>query len=173
MNYEYNFFKNQVWSYFEYKPHPTFPSWILGKKYAAYTCVNTLICTVVFWFCNIVYSDYGGDFQLWGYNENVIISVGAGILLDVVPNLSLSQWPRGLRHEPSSPAVTLGYWFEIPLNAWMSVCVCSAFMLPCVDSGLAMCWSPAQGVLPTVCKVRISKLINSEWAQTKGPNPWR
>jgi hypothetical protein len=34
------------------------------------------------------------------------------------------EWPRGLRHEPSS----LG----IPLKAWMSVCVYSVFALPCV-----------------------------------------
>jgi hypothetical protein len=29
---------------------------------------------------------------------------------------------RGLRHEPSSPARTLGSWVRIPLKAWMSVC---------------------------------------------------
>jgi hypothetical protein len=28
-----------------------------------------------------------------------------------------SQWPRGLRHELSSPAQTLGEWFRIPLEA--------------------------------------------------------
>jgi hypothetical protein len=37
-----------------------------------------------------------------------------------------SQWPRGLRHEPSSPARTLGSWVQISLKAWMSVC---AFIL--------------------------------------------
>jgi hypothetical protein len=42
---------------------------------------------------------------------------------------SRSQWPRGLRHEPSSPARTLGPWVRIPLEAWMSVCVYSAFAL--------------------------------------------
>jgi hypothetical protein len=38
---------------------------------------------------------------------------------------SRSQWPRGLRQEPSSPARTLGSWIRIPLEAWMSVCIYS------------------------------------------------
>jgi hypothetical protein len=42
-----------------------------------------------------------------------------------------SQWPRGLRHEPSSPARTLGSWIRIPLKAWMSVCFYSVFVLFC------------------------------------------
>jgi hypothetical protein len=37
-----------------------------------------------------------------------------------------SQWPRGLRHELSSLARTLGSWVRIPLKIWMSVC---AFIL--------------------------------------------
>jgi hypothetical protein len=41
------------------------------------------------------------------------------------PN-SRSQWPRGLRHEPSSFSRTLGSWIRIPLKEWMSVC---AFIL--------------------------------------------
>jgi hypothetical protein len=31
------------------------------------------------------------------------------------------MWPRGLRHEMSSPIRTLGSWFGIPLQAWMYV----------------------------------------------------
>jgi hypothetical protein len=46
----------------------------------------------------------------------------------------LVAWPRGLRHELSSFARTLGSWFRIPLDAWMSVCVYSVFVL---GSGLA------------------------------------
>jgi hypothetical protein len=42
------------------------------------------------------------------------------------------QWPHGLRQEPSSPARTLGMWVRIPLEAWMSVCVYSVFVLFCV-----------------------------------------
>jgi hypothetical protein len=41
----------------------------------------------------------------------------------------LSQWPRGLRHELSSLARTLRSWAQIPLEAWMSVCVYSVFVL--------------------------------------------
>jgi hypothetical protein len=33
--------------------------------------------------------------------------------------MSRSQRPRGLRHEVSSPAQTLGSWVQIPLKAWM------------------------------------------------------
>jgi hypothetical protein len=39
--------------------------------------------------------------------------------------LCRSQWPRGLRHEPPSPARTLGSWVRVSLEAWMSVCVYS------------------------------------------------
>jgi hypothetical protein len=46
--------------------------------------------------------------------------------------LSPSQWPRCLRREPSSPARTLGSWIRIPLEAWISVCVYSVFVLFCV-----------------------------------------
>jgi hypothetical protein len=49
-----------------------------------------------------------------------------------------SQWPRVLRHEPSSPARTMGSWVRIPLMAWMSVCG----------------WSPVQRVLPTVHRIK-------------------
>jgi hypothetical protein len=45
---------------------------------------------------------------------------------------SRSQWPRGLRHEPSSSARTLGSWVRILLEAWMFVCVYSVFVLFCV-----------------------------------------
>jgi hypothetical protein len=41
----------------------------------------------------------------------------------------LSQWPRVLRHELSSLARTLGSWVRIPLEACMSVCVYSVFVL--------------------------------------------
>jgi hypothetical protein len=47
-----------------------------------------------------------------------------------------SQWSRGLRHEPSSPARTLGSWVPIPLEVWMSVCFYSVCVL-CVDRGFA------------------------------------
>jgi hypothetical protein len=41
--------------------------------------------------------------------------------------------PPSPRHdELSSPAQTLGSWVRIPLEAWMSVCVYSVFVLSCV-----------------------------------------
>jgi hypothetical protein len=68
-----------------------------------------------------------------------------------------SQWPRGLRHEMSSPARTLGTWVRNPLETWTFVCVYSVFMLSCVGSGLATGWSLVQGVLPTVYKCMITE----------------
>jgi hypothetical protein len=67
--------------------------------------------------------------------------------------LCRSQWPRGLRHEMSSPAWTLGSWVRIPLEAWMFAFI--QFVLSCVGSGLATGRSLVQGVLPTVymCKI--------------------
>jgi hypothetical protein len=67
-----------------------------------------------------------------------------------------SQWPRGLRHEPSSRARRLRSWVRIPLKTWMPVCVrlfCVCVVL-CVGSGLATGWSPVQGVLTTVYRLR-------------------
>jgi hypothetical protein len=40
--------------------------------------------------------------------------------------------PRDLRHEPTSLARTLGFWAQIPLEAWMSDYVYSVFVLFCV-----------------------------------------
>jgi hypothetical protein len=56
MNYEYIFFY-EVWSYFEYKPRPILPPWILGKKCAGYTCVNsrTLYKTQCIWRTDIMF----------------------------------------------------------------------------------------------------------------------
>jgi hypothetical protein len=50
--------------------------------------------------------------------------------------VSRSQWPRGLSHEMSSPAWTLGSWVTISLQAWMFVCVYSVFVLSCEVAAL-------------------------------------
>jgi hypothetical protein len=50
---------------------------------------------------------------------------------------SRSQWPRGLRHELSSPARTLRSWARIPLEAWMSVYFYSVCAVLYAGSGLA------------------------------------
>jgi hypothetical protein len=44
-----------------------------------------------------------------------------------------SGLPRGLGHELSSPAQTLGSWVRIPLVTWMFVCVYSVFVMSCVQ----------------------------------------
>jgi hypothetical protein len=46
--------------------------------------------------------------------------------------ISWSQWLCDLRHEPSSPARTLGSWVRIPLEAWISLCIYCVFVLFCV-----------------------------------------
>jgi hypothetical protein len=58
-----------------------------------------------------------------------------------------SQCPRDLRHELFSLFWTLGSCVRIPLEARMSACVCSVFVL---GSGLATGWSLVRGVLPNV-----------------------
>jgi hypothetical protein len=77
-------------------------------------------------------------------------------LTDHVRNMTIRN-TRGLRHEMSSPAWTLGSWFRIPIETWMFVCVYSVFVLPCVSIGLATGWSLVQGVIPTVYKCKIKE----------------
>jgi hypothetical protein len=43
-----------------------------------------------------------------------------------------SQWPRGLRHEQSSPVQILGSCLRIPPEALMFVCIYFVFVLFCV-----------------------------------------
>jgi hypothetical protein len=79
-----------------------------------------------------------------------------------------SQWQRGLRHELASLAQTLGSWVRIPLKAWMSVLRTFILFLVvlCVCRGLINGWSPVQGVLPTL--YRIKKLKKRPRPKTKG-----
>jgi hypothetical protein len=79
-----------------------------------------------------------------------------------------SQRPCGLRHVLSSLARTLGSWVRIPLTAWMSVCVYSVCVVLCVGSGLATDWSPVQGVLQTVYRLKKQKNKNRGQGPTKG-----
>jgi hypothetical protein len=69
---------------------------------------------------------------LWGQNGRTNRLLDGGKFYYCKYGLSRSQWPRCLRHEPSSPDRTLGSWVRIPLNAWMSVCIYFIFMLFCV-----------------------------------------
>jgi hypothetical protein len=61
----------------------------------------------------------------------------------------------------ASSVRTLGSWVRILLEAWMSVYIYSVLMLSCVGSGLATGWSPVQGVLPTVCRIKKLKWTKS------------
>jgi hypothetical protein len=65
---------------------------------------------------------------------------------------SRSRQRSGLRRALSSLVRKPGPWVRIPLRAWMfSVCVCMCvFLCLYTARGLAMSWSPVQGVLPTV-----------------------
>jgi hypothetical protein len=58
------------------------------------------------------------------------------------------------RYEVSSPAPTLRSWVRITPKAWMAVCIYSVCVVLCVGSSLAMGWSPVQGVVPTVYRIR-------------------
>jgi hypothetical protein len=59
------------------------------------------------------------------------------------------QCPRGLRHELYSPARTLGSWVRIPCLSTFIL-----YVLSCAGSGLLTGWSPVQGDLPSVCKIK-------------------
>jgi hypothetical protein len=51
-----------------------------------------------------------------------------------ISHMFRSQWPRGLRHELSPLARTLGSWVRIPLKTWLSVlCAFILFVLFCVE----------------------------------------
>jgi hypothetical protein len=68
-----------------------------------------------------------------------------------------SQWPRDLRHEPSSHSRTSRSWVRIPLEHG---CLCAFILCLCSMSGsnLAMGWSPVQGALLTVYDLRNCKI---------------
>jgi hypothetical protein len=67
-------------------------------------------------------------------------------------NASRSQWPRGVRHELSSLARTLGSLVRIPLETWMSVCVYSVFVLSCVQVAALRWADPPSKVSYRLCK---------------------
>jgi hypothetical protein len=78
-----------------------------------------------------------------------------------------SQWPRGLKHELSSLARTLGSWVRIPLRAWMFgvcmrlFCVCVAL---CVGSGLATAYPSSKGPYrPRKMITKLNKRHDPEW----------
>jgi hypothetical protein len=64
-----------------------------------------------------------------------------------------SQWPRGLRHELSSSAQTLGSWVRIPMEAWMSVCVYSVCAVLCVQVASLQWADPRPKESYRMCKI--------------------
>jgi hypothetical protein len=81
------------------------------------------------------------NFSAWGKSQNVFnIKTGGNTIstafwridMFLVANIRPRLGPRGLRHKSSSPAQTQGSWVRILLEAWMSVCVYSVFVLFCV-----------------------------------------
>jgi hypothetical protein len=58
--------------------------------------------------------------------------MGLHQLQGYIASNEIIESPRGLRDEPSSPSGTLDSWVRIPLKAWLSVYICSVFMLFCV-----------------------------------------
>jgi hypothetical protein len=56
----------------------------------------------------------------------------------------LTQWPHGLRHEPSSPARTLGSWVRITLESWIAVCIYFVFVLCMQVAALRQVDSPPE-----------------------------
>jgi hypothetical protein len=67
-------------------------------------------------------------------------------------SLCRSQWPRGLKHELSSFARTLGSWIRTPIKAWMSLCAfilrlcCLVFMQRPCDGLITRARSPTDCV---------------------------
>jgi hypothetical protein len=77
-----------------------------------------------------------------------------------------SQWPRSPRHEPSSPARTLGI---VALNLTRGIYgftrIFYVCVVLCIGRGLATGWSPVQGFLLTVYKIKKLK-------SRQGPTKW-
>jgi hypothetical protein len=76
-----------------------------------------------------------------------------------------SQWPRGLRHEPSSPTRTLGSWGWVPHKAWMSL-LCAFILCLCCP---VFRHRPCDGLItrqrsPTDCVKR-----SRNWKSGQGP----
>jgi hypothetical protein len=67
-----------------------------------------------------------------------------------------SQWPRRLKHEPSSPARTLGWWVRIPFEAWIFVCIYSVCVVLCVGSDLPTGLSVIRLAFPQISYMHFS-----------------
>jgi hypothetical protein len=128
------------------------PVLCLGSGLATgWSLAQGVLPSVKRWLCHmencIKYTTHLSSWEIWILREQFHGKV----------HYSRSQLPRGLRHELSSLALTLGLWVRIPLRAWMFGVFMRLFWVCavlCVRKGLATGWSPVQGVLPTVCKIK-------------------
>jgi hypothetical protein len=88
-----------------------------------------------------------------------------------------SQWPRGLMHERSSPAGTLGSWVRIPLDAWIFVCVYFVFLLFCVVAALRRAVQIALLTVSTIKKLkkrpRSKRLYSHRKEEEEKEETWR
>jgi hypothetical protein len=82
--------------------------------------------------------------------------------------ISSGHWPRGLRHELSSSARTLGSWVRIPLKG-MDVCMCvySVFLLSCVQVVALRQADPPSKEVYRLCKKRLRNWRRGQ-SPTKG-----
>jgi hypothetical protein len=111
------------------------------------------------------------SFQLVTSVSKTVLSVSDyGLHLDTFSYIQLrlvltcrSQWPRGLSHELSSPAQTLGSWARIPLEARMSVCFYSVFVLSCVQVAALRRAHPPSKECYRLCKK------SRNWKSSQGP----
>jgi hypothetical protein len=75
-----------------------------------------------------------------------------------MPSDGRSQWLQVVRHEPSSPARTLGSWVPKSLETWIFVWVYSVFVLSCVYAeALRRAHPPSE---------------ESNWKNDQGPKGW-
>jgi hypothetical protein len=121
------------------------PVWRNGKLRRPFVCCS--------------YSDHAVSFEKFlSYRSITILSViMCSHLKHVFRKYCRWQWPRGLRHEPSSSAWTLGSCIRIALQACMLVCDYLYLFFLCAG---ATGWSPVQGFLPIVYSLR-------NWKATK------
>jgi hypothetical protein len=108
-------------------------------------------------YCNFISHLYVENTIYWFPNDDVTIYVIIwwwrkleNFFRHSKLHVSRSQWPAARSKLWSlSLSRTLGSWFRILLEAWMSVCVYFVFALR-VGSGLATGWYPVQRVLLTM-----------------------
>jgi hypothetical protein len=82
--------------------------------------------------------------QIYQLTENNNRCYWYVLLRDMYPHtIGRSQWPRGIRHELSSPARTLGSWIRIPLKARMSAFIL-CFCFPLLVGALRRAVSPSK-----------------------------